>query len=327
MVCDRLLDMRDGNVLRFDGKMLQDLAREIDGDVGLLMQRGQRGQTGQRPFQLADVGGDLGGDEQGDFVGQVEPFGTRFLLQNRTAGFELGRLNIRNQAGLESVPQPFFEAGDVFGGGIRGEDDLFVRFMERIEGVEKLFLCAFPPRQELHVVDDQHVGASELVLELRHPVALDVHHQLVGERFRRQIHDPLASVAAQRRMSDRIDEVRLSEAYAAIDEERVVTVAGPFADGRGRGVRELVAAPDDKGREGEILNQSGFLPSRRLCRGRRRLGGFEQIPLSLFLDVENEVGRLTESLGDCLTDRVGEVSEDPVLEERRRNLEVEPAVP
>ena len=194
--------------------------------------------------------------------------------------------------------------------------------------MEKFLLGPFPSGQELHVIDDQDVRTPKLVLELCHPVALDVHHQLVGERFRRQIHDPLAPVAAQRRVSDRIDEVCLSEAHAAIHEERVVAVAGPLADGRGRGMRKLVAAADDEGREGEVLNQSGFLPPGWLRRGRERgrLRGFEQFPLLFVLHVENEASRSAEGFGDCLADRGGKVTEDPILEKRCRNLEVEPAI-
>ena len=45
------------------------------------------------------------------------------------------------------------------------------RFVQRVEGVEELFLGALAAGEELHVVDDQQVDLAEAVLELVHAVA------------------------------------------------------------------------------------------------------------------------------------------------------------
>ena len=58
--------------------------------------------------------------------------------------------------------------------------------VQRVEGMEKLLLGPLATGQKLDVVEDQHVDAAKLLLELAHPVAPQRGDQLVHEDLGRQ---------------------------------------------------------------------------------------------------------------------------------------------
>ena len=66
----------------------------------------------------------------------------RFLLQNRDLGLQIGRLNVGDQSPLEAAAQPVFDLGQFLGRAIAGNHDLLHRLVQRVEGVEELFLRA-----------------------------------------------------------------------------------------------------------------------------------------------------------------------------------------
>jgi hypothetical protein len=54
-------------------------------------------------------------------------------VEDRNAGLDVRRLNVRDQAALESRHQSLFEKGDVLGRAITRHDDLPAGFVERVE--------------------------------------------------------------------------------------------------------------------------------------------------------------------------------------------------
>ena len=116
-------------------------------------------QAGQRAFELADVGADVGRDEERDVGGQRALLALGLLLQDGDLGFEIGRLNVGDQAPLEARAQAVFEIGEFLGRAVGGDDDLLDALVQRVEGVEELFLRALLAGEELDVVDEQHVDA------------------------------------------------------------------------------------------------------------------------------------------------------------------------
>ena len=80
-----------------------------------------------------------------------------FFLQNRDLGLEIGRLDVGDQAPLEARAQTLFEPRNLVRRAVAGEDDLLLRVVERVEGVEELVLRAFLAGEELDVVDEQDV--------------------------------------------------------------------------------------------------------------------------------------------------------------------------
>ena len=74
--------------------------------------------------------------------------------------------------------------------------------------------------------------------------------ELVGELLAGDVDDALARARVAHRVADGVHEVRLAEADAAVEEERVVGVAGSLGDGEAGRVGELVGRADDEGAEG-----------------------------------------------------------------------------
>ena len=60
---------------------------------------------------------------------------------------------------LEARAQPIFERRHRLRRPVAGQDDLAAAFVDRVEGVEELFLGALLAGDELDVVDQQHAGA------------------------------------------------------------------------------------------------------------------------------------------------------------------------
>ena len=56
---------------------------------------------------------------------------------------------------------------------IAAQDDLLLRVVERVERVEELGLRAFLARDELDVVDQQHVDAAIAFAEIENAVVAD----------------------------------------------------------------------------------------------------------------------------------------------------------
>ena len=107
----------------------------------------------------------LRGDEEGDVGGQLGLLGLGLLLQDGDLGFEVGWLDVGDEAPLEAGAEAVFEVGELFGGPVGGDDDLLHALVQRVEGVEELFLGALLAGEELDVVDEQDVDVAELVAE------------------------------------------------------------------------------------------------------------------------------------------------------------------
>src|SRR5204862_144686 len=82
-----------------------------------------------------------------------------------------------------------------------------------------LFLRPVFPREELNVVDEQHVDRAVLVPELAHASSGDGADHLVGELLRRQVDDALAREAVVHLMADGVHQVRLAQAHPSVEEQ------------------------------------------------------------------------------------------------------------
>ena len=96
-----------------------------------------------------------------------------FLLQNGQAHFDVGRLQIGDQAPFETGNEAMFEILNFAGRTVAGQDDLFVGFVQRVERVEKFLLDAFLAGEKLDVVDQQHIGLAIFFAEPDELVVLD----------------------------------------------------------------------------------------------------------------------------------------------------------
>ena len=102
--------------------------------------------------------------------------------------------------------------------------------MDRVEGVKELLLGPLALGNELDVVDEQHVDAPISVPKVLHLLLADGVDEVVGELLAGRIQDPLAGELGCDRVADGVHQVGLAQADAAVQEERVVGMAGAFGD-------------------------------------------------------------------------------------------------
>ena len=136
---------------------------------------------------------------------------------------------------------------------------------QRLEGVEELLLRALLAGEELDVVDQQQVERVVLRLQLVEGLALVVLHHVGDELLGVQVEDARVGPVGEERVADGVDQVRLAEADAAVDEERVVHEAGRAGDVQRGGARHLVGAAGNQRVEG----QRRIEPAARRQRGAR----------------------------------------------------------
>src|SRR5699024_5736641 len=102
--------------------------------------------------------------------------------------------------------------------------------------------------------------------------------ELVGELLGVHVPHHHVGVEALGVVPHRMQQVRLAQARAAVDEQRVVRLGGGLRDGRGGGLREAVRGPDHEGVKGVLAVQArilaeGAVRGRRLTAGCRARGG------------------------------------------------------
>ena len=101
-------------------------------------------------------------------------------------------------------------------------------------------------REELDVVDEQHVGVAVAALEALHVLAVQRGEELVGERLDRRVADGQPAAVGEDVVADRVQQVGLADAGGPVDEERVVGVAGKLGHGERGGVGEAIGVADDE---------------------------------------------------------------------------------
>src|SRR5260370_636393 len=112
------------------------------------------------------------------------------------------------------------------------------------------FLRTFFLRQELDVINQQHIHIAELVAEAGHLVVAQRVDHLVGKLLARQVADRSLGLMPFYFMSNGLHQVGLSHTYAAVQEQRVVGLGGTLCDRLRRGMGELVARAFDESVEG-----------------------------------------------------------------------------
>src|SRR5919204_41749 len=161
--------------LRLREQILEGVLGEVAGDR-LAGEVGPRDHSDERALELADVLVEPRGDELDHVVGDMGRFPARLQLEDRDPGLEVRRLHVDAQPqaepALEALLHPEF-----LGRAVRGDHDLALFLVERVERVEELGLRLLALGQELDVVDEQDVHVAVAGGEL---VALAVADVLGG---------------------------------------------------------------------------------------------------------------------------------------------------
>ena len=210
-----------------------------------------------RAFQLPDILLQMIGNILRHVVGQVQVEELRLPLHDGHAGLEIRRLNVGGQAPLKPGAQPLLQALDLLGRTIRRNDDLPPVVVQRVEGVEEFLLGALLARQELDIVDEQHVRLTVLLPELLGGGRLHRRDDLVGEHFTVHIDDVEIRVVLLDLDLDGVEQMGLAQARRSVDEQRIVRPRRIRRDSLGRRIGKLVGGTLDEVLEGEIVPAAG----------------------------------------------------------------------
>lgn len=221
-------------------EITKDALTQIDGQR-LAGEVRERGDSDERTFEFTDVVRDAFGDEHQHVVWNVTLGDLGLLLKDGETCFDVGRLNVGDQAHLESTSQPIFERRDAVRRPIRGENDLTVRLMQGVEGVEELLLESFLAFDELNVIDEEHVDLSVSALELDGGVLANRIDELVQEGLGRDISNGEVWVVRVHVACDGAEKVCLAEPSVSVDEEWVVRLCRGFGHRQCSGMSEPVA--------------------------------------------------------------------------------------
>ena len=142
--------------------------------------------------------------------------------------------------------------------------------------MEELFLRALLVRQELDVVDQQHVQRLVIVLEAVDGVAPDGLDQVLHELVRRDVADDRPRFTLLDGVAHCLHQVGLAQAHAAVNEERVIGAAGPVGHLQGGGPGQVVGLAVHEGGKGQSRVQPralvGHLPAQAAETAGRRVG-------------------------------------------------------
>ncbi|MEZ5168100.1 MAG: hypothetical protein R2695_17040 [Acidimicrobiales bacterium] len=100
-------------------------------------------------------------------------FDLGLLAEDGEAGFEIGTLDVGDQAPLEPVAEAILEGRHRAGGPIRREHDLLVVLVQLVERVEELLLRPSFPSMNWMSSMEQHVVVAVSTFELRLGVGSD----------------------------------------------------------------------------------------------------------------------------------------------------------
>ena len=124
--------------------------------------------------------------------------------------------------------------------------------------MEQLLLRFGLALQELYVVDQQHVGRTVAILEAVAGLVLDRLDELVGEGLDRDVDHFQVAVLLVDVVADGLQQMGLSQSYAAVDQARVVGPSGVLGDRHSRAEGELVAVTFDKAGEAVVGVELGM---------------------------------------------------------------------
>jgi hypothetical protein len=95
-------------------------------------------------------------------------------------------------------------------------------------------------RKELNVVDEQGIHRTVVLHEVLHGALLERFDHVLNEALRVKIDHLGIGIFIQHTVADRLHEMRLAQAHPAIEQQRVVRLAGVGRNLQGGGLGQLV---------------------------------------------------------------------------------------
>src|SRR5258705_5260262 len=137
--------------------------------------------------------------------------------------------------------------------------------------MEEFLLCPLFSWDELNVIDKKEVDRPVARAEGGRVVVADCIDELIGKVLAETRDARRAGKQVTSPVTNRVEQVRLAEADAAIDEQGVIRARRKLRDSLTGGLGELVGRSDDEGVEGVAGVQPFGRAGRRGCR--RYCGG------------------------------------------------------
>ena len=198
------------------------------------------------------------------------------MRQAQTESFSLGRenrntsLDLRGFDGDSQSPakagfEAFLEAVNLFRIAIAAEDYLLTGLEKGIEGVKKLFLRSLFSREELNIVNEEHVEGAVTSLEFPHRVALQRHNHIAHKAFRMNIGHATVGILAEKMLANRVHEMRFAQTDTAIDKQGVVSLARVVGNGvSGRTCNPVAPTFNEVGKDVIAIKRTSW--DRERCR-------------------------------------------------------------
>ena len=105
---------------------------------------------------------------------------------------------------------------------IRGNNDLLLRFVKFIKGIEKFFLGGDLTDNKLDIVDQKNVNASVLILKVNTLVMLECIDQFVRKLLGSDIEDFQVRSCLHNVVADGMHQVSLAQAGSSVKEKRII---------------------------------------------------------------------------------------------------------
>ena len=250
------------------------------------------------------------------------------LLEYAKPKFVIGRMHVHNEPRLQSAHDPVIYPVYVRGGAVRTHDDLPFLVNQGVERVKELFLRRVLASDELDIVDHQDVDRTKELLERNHVLVAKGLDKPVHELLRRKVNDVQSGRSLAQFPGNCLHQVRLAQANAAVEKERVERRGTALCHPAGRRVRQFVRLADDKAleREPRIERRAGHfaadMPGHGTCRLVLRLGRALPSRFRSLLDRKLDPCHLVPGLGQFTQDVVPEIPKHPVAHEGGRHVEL-----
>lgn len=226
---------------------------------GLVEHGAHRVEFDDGSFDLPDVVAHVGSDIVDDLFFQMDAVEFAFFLDDGDFCLQFGGLDIGEDSPFKPGAEPIFQAGDLFGGSVGAQHNLFSGVMKFVERVEEFVLGLLFAAEELDVVDEKQIALAVILSEELHGLGLEMGDEFVHEVFESCVDDPVSKRESV--VADCLEQMGFSQSDASVDKKRIVLFPRLFGDAFGGGVGELVGAADDETVEGEGGVEQGFFVS------------------------------------------------------------------
>src|SRR5882672_11193295 len=121
-----------------------------------------------------------------------------------------------------------------------------MRFVQRIESVEKFLLNPLFTGKELDVVDQQYLGLPVFLPKTDQLIVLNPINVFIGEFLGRKVSNTRSFAMADDVLANGMEQMGFAQPDSTVQEQRIVRFARRLRDCLGRGISKVVIISNDK---------------------------------------------------------------------------------